>query len=1234
MPRFRPGGIEVDSPRPFALRMSAVPPGAINAKGGFMKSDAALKKVMILLFIITFLGIIGAGPALARYDYFGRFIPPGTPTVDGVLSPSEYNDLGHVTLYKFFGEDAKVDLYFMWDANYLYLGAKVEDFELWVDNYDSAKQWESTWNDDALKWEIDPNASADEDFQADDRVLAVNANGTAMRFDKGNGSGGTIGAAWSGDDVKIAASIDGILNDYTFKTLTAESQKDGGFVVEMAIRWSALFESGQVPSLVDGYALKMNVTNIEDDTGGSLDPEYDAAWKRVADELTRFMGEEDHPENWATFVLSSSQDTTAPAAISNLTTAGTGPFSTVLSFSATGDNGTAGYAKSYDIRYSTAPISEANWSSATVYKNNFRPAPAGQSEAFKVIGLSPQTLYYVGIKAMDERGNASALATTSVTTAAASGAADKGYLTVDPGGRYLAWESGTPFVVIGDNQGISWPHIRTFYNGLMWNDDLNAYKNFQQWDTGGIQDGRDYLKMLSDHGVNTIRIIAENLELTHPVYWFDDLSGGVNNISYNQDTLDFLKTFLDECADVGISVIVVPFDTFYYSTKFNGWSKVPFSTAMGGPMAVAEDFFESQYRPYIKAVLYKLWQTIGDRKNLLAWDLVNEFDSDETGIGWNRATFAKREATVNDLVDYLKSIDPNHMVLLSSVRWDPKWIAHIPTTDATSVTGNDAALVLNDDRFDLNSTHMYYHDIRDPNWNSRTNPASEYEAAACDLDNTIAPAARVKQGLQFYYAYSLTPKPYLCTEAGPIEFYTSAFDTYYTQADDNQIFHNMIWAYLASGEAGSGLRWPGQALADHELTDTMRGYQLAMRHFIDAGHIDFSGFQPIPIGQDMTLENTLLPVVKTGVTDGRQGIVFLVNDQRKAENPNGISGARLKVPDLVPGGVYSFDFWDTYDAAATAASSTVSATASSSGEAAVDLPAFAETQAIQFYCTDCPESGASADGVYALTGELSAKAVLEVQGSAPLNLIWREVGSEVNLAGARVVSGYFYTDPNDSPYGSVYNPEVFVKVYITADGWANIAFNHVTVDPVSIYSAHNYAGTWSQSGSVTLTSRLAEHTYSSGVSTQAAAGLTGTALPPMATLAVRAASAASADGVYALTGELSAKAVLEVQGSAPLNLIWREVGSEVNLAGARVVSGYFYTDPNDSPYGSVYNPEVFVKVYITADGWANIAFNHVTVDPVSIYSAHNYAGTWSQSGSVTLTSRLAEHTYSSGVSTQ
>ena len=122
------------------------------------------------------------------------------------------------------------------------------------------------------------------------------------------------------------------------------------------------------------------------------------------------------------------------------------------------------------------------------------------------------------------------------------------------------------------------------------------------------------------------------------------------------------------------------------------------------------------------------------------------------------------------------------------------------------------------------------------------------------------------------------------------------------------------------------------------------------------------------------------------------------------------------------------------------------------------------------------------DGGYNVTSELWTKAVLQVPGN-PVTLVWKEVGSDTTPSGDKVVSGYFYADPNDFAYGSIYNPEIFVKIYIAKNGWCNMAFNHVTVDDVMVYSAHNYDGAADKTGSVTLNSRLDEHQYD-GVSLQ------------------------------------------------------------------------------------------------------------------------------------------------------
>jgi uncharacterized delta-60 repeat protein len=127
-----------------------------------------------------------------------------------------------------------------------------------------------------------------------------------------------------------------------------------------------------------------------------------------------------------------------------------------------------------------------------------------------------------------------------------------------------------------------------------------------------------------------------------------------------------------------------------------------------------------------------------------------------------------------------------------------------------------------------------------------------------------------------------------------------------------------------------------------------------------------------------------------------------------------------------------------------------------------------------------PVTPPDTDGGYNVGSELWIKGVLQVPNS-PKTMVWKEVGTDITKSGDKVISGYFYVDPKDFEFGSVSNPEVFVKIYIRTDGWCNMAFNHVTVDDVTIASAFKYDGTPDQTGKVTLNSRLEEHPYT-GVS--------------------------------------------------------------------------------------------------------------------------------------------------------
>jgi hypothetical protein len=139
--------------------------------------------------------------------------------------------------------------------------------------------------------------------------------------------------------------------------------------------------------------------SIERYTVTGLDPEitYYFAIKAV-----------DENNNWA-WVSNSPSNTTledpdliAPSAVSDLTA--TNPtYTTInLTWTAVGDDGNTGTASYYDIRYSTSPITNLTWSTATQCINEPNPQSPGNTEYFQVIGLNHGTRYYFAIKVGDE----------------------------------------------------------------------------------------------------------------------------------------------------------------------------------------------------------------------------------------------------------------------------------------------------------------------------------------------------------------------------------------------------------------------------------------------------------------------------------------------------------------------------------------------------------------------------------------------------------------------------------------------------------------------------------------------------------------------------------------------------------------------------------------------------------------------------------------------------------------
>lgn len=100
-----------------------------------------------------------------------------------------------------------------------------------------------------------------------------------------------------------------------------------------------------------------------------------------------------------------SVDDTPPAAITDLAINSVTATSVALSWTAPGDDGAAGIATTYDVRYSSSTITEGNWGSANQATGEPSPQTSGSSESFTVTGLSKNNTYYFAIKSGDEIPN-------------------------------------------------------------------------------------------------------------------------------------------------------------------------------------------------------------------------------------------------------------------------------------------------------------------------------------------------------------------------------------------------------------------------------------------------------------------------------------------------------------------------------------------------------------------------------------------------------------------------------------------------------------------------------------------------------------------------------------------------------------------------------------------------------------------------------------------------------------
>lgn len=88
--------------------------------------------------------------------------------------------------------------------------------------------------------------------------------------------------------------------------------------------------------------------------------------------------------------------------------------SITLHWTTPGDDSTSGTAAQYDLRFSTSPITDSTWDTATRVGNEPVPQLSGTQESCTVSGLLGGTTYYFAIKTADEIPNWSGLSNVVV----------------------------------------------------------------------------------------------------------------------------------------------------------------------------------------------------------------------------------------------------------------------------------------------------------------------------------------------------------------------------------------------------------------------------------------------------------------------------------------------------------------------------------------------------------------------------------------------------------------------------------------------------------------------------------------------------------------------------------------------------------------------------------------------------------------------------------------------------
>jgi hypothetical protein len=420
---------------------------------------------------------------------------------------------------------------------------------------------------------------------------------------------------------------------------------------------------------------------------------------------------------------------------------------------------------------------------------------------------------------------------------------------VAPGSRYFETFDHQPFLFVGANDAITWPGL----NGLFRRRDLASVER--------------YLHGLADDGVTILRLMIEYAQVD--ARFFERPAG-----RFNPAMVRLWDDLFALCEQAGLRVLLAPWDNFWMARR---WHRHPYNAIHGGPAAGPWAFFSD---PATIDATIRRFQFIVERWGgsgvLAAWDLFNEIDPYWGG------THAQQWEVVTRISDAIRGVEQR------------AWGFTRPQTVSIfgpAPTPEYEDLIFRHPDLDFATTHIY-------------------SAGTIDYpENTVAPAQTMAQWVRHALERCAPNRPYTDSEHGPIHLFND-HKRMLPEPFDDEYERHLMWAHLATGGAGSGMRWP--ARRPHVLTAGMRRAMLSLRSFLPA--LDWRHFTPYHAVDDIALsaEGWLVFACR----DDRQALIWLLRGDRGAVLPNVLprdettTNLGLTLRGLMPGN-YRIVCWNT-----------------------------------------------------------------------------------------------------------------------------------------------------------------------------------------------------------------------------------------------------------------------------------------------------------------------------------